>query len=386
MQSRPNLIGLYLGALLLVGGGLTAWSAGLPVPPAEIAPMEELLEGAGNASAATWDLPVTRNERVDSWIGFLKGGNSDNTRLWLERSGKYGPLIRSELRRRGMPEDLLYLALIESGFSPRARSPAAAVGIWQFIPETGRRYGLQVTSELDERRDPIKATSAALAYLQELHDQFGSWYLAAAAYNSGENRVERVLRERAGGARGNDSLFWRIAPHLPRETRNYVPLMLAAGHIAKEPGKYGFDELEYQQPLAFEIAWVPGATDLSLIAQAAAVAVSELNELNPQLLRDRTPSGRGWAVRLPYGSKVSFIRGFPKLYQQYRLTADAGASRAGVATAAGAGQTRTHRVARGETLGGIARRYDVSIAQLQGWNDLHSRHRIYAGQRLKVRV
>jgi len=445
MKSRQNLMRLYVGALLLLGGGLTAWSARRPVLPAESAPMDVLLEVAGAGTSVTWDLPVTRNERVDDWIGFLKGANEEKTRLWLERSGRYGPMIRAELRRRGMPEDLLYLALIESGFSPRATSSAAAVGIWQFIPETGRRYGLQVGGEVDERRDPIKATSAALDYLQDLYDRFGSWYLAAAAYNSGENRVERVLRERAGGARGNDSLFWRIAPHLPRETRNYVPLMLAAGHIGKEPEAYGFPALAYQDPLAFELAWVPGATDLAMIAQAAGVEADVLADLNPHLLRRRTPSGRGWAVRLPIGAKAAFTRGFPKLYQDYRLAqADNGVRQAGVAAAVASG--RTHRVARGETLEGIARRYgvtvralraandnvnprrlsvgrklvlpggaktrvaatssrsrlhivrrgenlsvigsryDVSVSQLQRWNDLSSRNRIYPGQKLRVRA
>src|SRR5690606_22886879 len=123
------------------------------------------------------------------------GRNRDRTKVWLERQGRYGPLIREELRRRGMPEDLLYLALIESGLSPKAYSRAAASGMWQFISETGRRYGLEVSSEVDERRDPIRSTSAALDYLQELYARFGSWYLAAAAYNTGENRIDRILRE-----------------------------------------------------------------------------------------------------------------------------------------------------------------------------------------------
>ena len=377
MTSSPKLMRLYLGLLLLLGGGVTAWSAGRPGLVTESSPMDDLLGSTAGESAVTWDLPVTRNERVEDWIGFLQGANSDETRLWLERSGKYGPMIRAELRRRGMPEDLLYLALIESGFSPRATSTAAAAGIWQFIAETGRRYGLQVTSEVDERRDPLKATSAALDYLQELHDRFGSWYLAAAAYNTGENRVERVLREHAGGRRGNDSLFWRIAPHLPRETRNYVPLMLAAGHIAKQPEKYGFDDLEYQDPLAYEIAWVPGATELSLIARAAGVDQEKVVELNPQLTRQRTPSGRGWPVRLPHGSKTAFSRGFPGLFRLAH--ASAGTSRASVAAAGAA-----HRVRWGETLGGIARRYGISVSALRVANGNVAPRRLEAGRTLTV--
>jgi membrane-bound lytic murein transglycosylase D len=137
MQSRPNLMPLYVGALLLLGGGVTAWSAGRPVVLRVPAPMDELLAERAGGVSGTWDLPATRNERVEDWIGFLQGSNGEMTRLWLERSGKYGPLIRSQLRRRGLPEDLLYLALIESGFSPRATSTASAAGIWQFIAETG---------------------------------------------------------------------------------------------------------------------------------------------------------------------------------------------------------------------------------------------------------
>ena len=376
MESKRYLGRVSVGAALLLLGGATAWSAGLGTPVPEPAPMEALLTEATATTAVTWDLPVTRNERVEDWIGFLSGRNADKTQLWLERSGRYAPMIQAELRRRGMPEDLLYLALIESGFSPKAYSKAAASGIWQFISETGQRYGLAVNGELDERRDPIKSTSAALDYLQDLYDRFGSWYLAAAAYNTGENRVDRILRERAGGQRGADSLFWTIAPHLPRETRDYVPLMLAAGHIAKEPVKYGFAPIEYQEPLAFDVAWVPGATDLALIAAAAGVAVAEVEDLNPHLLQDRTPSGRGWAVRIPEGTRPGFALRFPELYQQVRLAqADAPATSA---------SARTHTVKRGETLSHLARRYGVSVAALRSANGGISPTRVRAGQKLRV--
>jgi hypothetical protein len=175
-----------------------------------------------------WDLPVTRNERVDFWIRWLSRQNHHRTALWLERSGRYAPMTREKLRARGMPEDLVYLALIESGFSPSATSRAQAIGIWQFIAETGRRYGLTVTPYLDERRDPVKSTDAALAYLQELHGRFGSWYLAAAAYNSGENRVERLLRERAGNARGDEALYTVRATSPAFIARNAVATSLSA--------------------------------------------------------------------------------------------------------------------------------------------------------------
>ncbi|HSJ14501.1 MAG TPA: LysM peptidoglycan-binding domain-containing protein [Longimicrobiales bacterium] len=441
MQFRRYLSRVSAGAALLFLGGATAWTAGRGRLDPEPAPMEALLTEAMPSAGVTWDLPVTRNERVEDWIDFLKGRNADKTQLWLERSGRYGPMIQAELRRRGMPEDLLYLALIESGFSPRAYSKAAASGMWQFIAETGRRYGLSVNGELDERRDPIRSTTAALDYLQALYDRFGSWYLAAAAYNSGENRVERILRERAGSQRGADSLFWVIAPHLPRETRDYVPLMLAAGHIAKEPENYGFAPIEYQEPLAFDVVWVPGATDLALIARAAGIAEEAVKDLNPHLMRDRTPAGRGWAVRIPEGRRAEFAAHFPKLYQEVRLAAAEAPALAattkaatgvrthtvrrgetlghlsrrygvsvtalrnanggvsptrirvgqklripsGAVRVASAPSTRTHTVRRGENLSVIASRYDVSVRQLQSWNGMGSRNRIYAGQKLRVR-
>ena len=264
-------------------------------------------------SLVVWDLPVSRNERVDHFIRFLTGRNRDKTALWLERSGRYGPMTREKLRARGMPEDLTYLALIESGFSPGATSHAKAVGLWQFIEETGRRYGLKVTPYLDERRDPVKATDAALRYLQELYVRFGSWYLAAAAYNTGENRVERILREHAGSARGDEELYWQISPQLPRETRDYVPLMLAAGHIGKQPERYGFDELDYHPLLAFDTVQAPGGVSLAVIAQAAGVAAAEIFDLNPHYVQKVTPPGAVADVRIPQGRSPIFEVNFPRV-------------------------------------------------------------------------
>jgi membrane-bound lytic murein transglycosylase D len=259
----------------------------------------------------TWDLPVARNERVDHFIRFLTGRNREKTALWLERSGRYGPMTREKLRARGMPEDLTYLALIESGFSPAATSSANAIGLWQFIEETGRRYGLQVTPYLDERRDPVKATDAALTYLQELYSRFGSWYLAAAAYNTGENRVERILRERVGSARGEEELYWQISPFLPRETRDYVPLMLAAGHVGKEPERYGFEDLDYHPLLAFDTVQAPGGVSLEVIAQAVGVLAEEVFDLNPHYVQKVTPPGALADVRIPHGRSPIFEVNFP---------------------------------------------------------------------------
>jgi membrane-bound lytic murein transglycosylase D len=259
-----------------------------------------------------WDLPVTSNERVDFWIRWLSGHNRDRTALWLARSGRYGPLTREKLRARGMPEDLTYLALIESGFLPSATSPARAIGLWQFVAETGRRYGLKVTPYLDERRDPVKSTDAALDYLQELHGRFGSWYLAAAAYNTGENRVDRLLRERAGNARGDEALYWHISPYLPKETRDYVPMILAAGHIGKEPARYGFRHVRYHPVLAFDTVRAPGGTSLQSIAHAIGTPATEVFDLNQHYVQRVTPPGKATDVRIPQGRSSVFHSNFAR--------------------------------------------------------------------------
>ena len=198
-QRGATVVGLAAGSFAVLAGGV--------MPDAPHAQAERLAEPRTPEEAAakevSWDLTVTDHERVDFFVEFLMGKNHDKTRLWLERIGKYGPLIQRELRARGMPEDLLYLTMIESGFDPNAYSRAHAAGLWQFIEETGERYGLEVTRYVDERRDPVKATAAALTYLSEMHERFGSWYLSAAGYNTGENRVGRIMREQTGRKRAN---------------------------------------------------------------------------------------------------------------------------------------------------------------------------------------
>jgi membrane-bound lytic murein transglycosylase D len=175
--------------------------------------------------------------------------------------------------------------------------------MWQFISETGQRYGLEVSRYVDERRDPVKSTAAGLTYLQMMYDRFDSWYLSAAGYNTGENRVGRLMRERTGTERGTDEGYWDIWDRLPRETRDYVPLMIAMGHIAKEPGKYGFHNLQYEEPLSFEEVIVPGGTKLADVAHAAGVSSELVEDLNPHFLRGQTPPNREMAVRVPVGQQ-----------------------------------------------------------------------------------
>ena len=198
---------------------------------------------AQSSPAAGWDLANIDNPRVDSWVKLFSTDPRVKARfaVWLDRKSTYEPMISTKLDERDMPQDLIYLAMIESGFNPKARSPAKAGGLWQFISETGKRYGLTVNKKVDERNVPVKATEAALSYLSDLHDRFGSWYLAAAAYNTGENRVARIMRQVTGSEKGTDQDYYRISKLLPRETQDYVPMMIAAARISKDPAKYGFD-------------------------------------------------------------------------------------------------------------------------------------------------
>lgn len=206
---------------------------------------------------AGWDIANLDHRRVDMWIQIYTTRPKLRERfaVWLERKPKYEAMISAKLADRGMPQDLIYLAMIESGFNPKAYSHAKAGGLWQFIAETGQRYGLTVNRRVDERNHPDKATDAALAYLTDLHERFGSWYLAAAAYNTGENRVGRIMREVTGRERGTDADYYRISSRLPRETRDYVPMMIAAARISKDPAKYGFGpDSELRQSAVVEVA------------------------------------------------------------------------------------------------------------------------------------
>ncbi|NIP78389.1 MAG: transglycosylase SLT domain-containing protein [Gemmatimonadetes bacterium] len=307
-------VGLAASTLALLGAGMaseqrrTAGGDLAMVPPTP--DVEPEVDPFADIIPQEWDLPSDRNERVDFFIDFLKGERFEDMKEWLERIGKYGPMIREELSARDMPQDLLFLAIIESGLDPNAYSPADAAGIWQFIEPTGERYGLEVSEYVDERRDPVKATAAALTYLEELHDRFDSWFLAAASYNTGENRVGRIMEEVTGSERGSDENYWDISDRLPRETRDYVPLMIAAGHIAKDPGAHGFPELEFQDPLRFDVVSVPAGTPLSEVAEAAGASEEEVRDLNPHLVRGQTPPDREWDVRIPEGARTTFAANF----------------------------------------------------------------------------
>lgn len=235
-----------------IAAGLTVVVAGVYTVPrvtSETEHVNRVLDQVlmtADTSSPGWDLANIDNDRVDTWVTKFTTSRTLKPQfaIWLDRKTKYEPMISAKLTERDMPQDLIYLAMIESGFNPTAKSPKAAGGLWQFISETGQRYGLTVNKKVDERNHPDKATDAALSYLSDLHDRFGSWYLAAAAYNTGENRVGRLMRQVTGQEKGTDADYYRISSLLPKETREYVPMMIAAARIGKEPAKHGFGEAE----------------------------------------------------------------------------------------------------------------------------------------------
>ena len=195
---------------------------------------------ATTSSAARARLPMISHPRVDSWVQRFTTAQRGSMAVYLNRMNKYDDMISSKLAARGLPQDLIYLAMIESGFNPQARSPVKASGLWQFMAPTGKRFGLTVSRRVDERNNPARATDAALSYLTYLYDKFGSWYLAAAAYNSGEGTVSKAMKRVVGRTRGTDADYYRISPSLPKETRDYVPKLIAAAKIGNNPGRYGF--------------------------------------------------------------------------------------------------------------------------------------------------
>jgi len=278
-------------------------------------------------------------------------------------------MIRERLRSRGLPEDLVYLTLIESGLSNTAVSRARAVGMWQFMTSTGRMYGLQIDPWVDERRDPFKATDAAVNHLADLVERLGSVYLAAAAYNAGAGRIERGIRRLPGEPDSiSDQTFFQIADrrYLRRETRDYVPKLIAAALIAKQPGRYGFTEIQPLPPLVFDEVTIPDATGLDVLARLADTTVAALLELNPHFVRGITPPARGVVVRVPRGTGLRVAERFAELPVNERIT------------------FVDHYVSQGQTLSEIAQRYRVSVTMLRGANPHLRTSALRIGQRIIV--
>ena len=259
-----------------------------------------------------FDLPVTYNHRVSYWINYFQTKGSPWFSDWLEKSSRYMPMVQRELKYHGLPQDLAYMVMIESGFEANAQSHADAVGPWQFISATGHRYGLQINWWLDERRDIKKATIAAIKYMKNLYSEFGSWYLVAASYNMGENGLRRQIQK----YKTKD--FWVLSRvgALPQETMDYVPKILSAMMIAKSPMLYGFKDLVTYAPLDYDIVYVPGGSDLNELADQIGVTRKSMKDLNAEILLGyiprqvdrhpiRVPKGAGPLVGKILGQKVA---------------------------------------------------------------------------------
>lgn len=307
----------------------------------------------------TYDIPMEINAEVHAYVELLTTTKRDQIAAALERSGRYLPLMRQIFAEKGLPQDLINLAYIESSFKLYAYSRARAVGIWQFIRGTARKYGLTRNWWVDERRDPAKATRAAAEYLSDLYSIFGSWPLAIAAYNAGEGKVLRAMK------RQKTTDFWRLK--LPRETKFYVPAFMAMTIIAKDPEGYGFIP-PVERPWQVDQVTLPQPTDLRLLAKAARVSTEELRNLNPELRRLVTPPQKGYLLNLPPGSKATFLEALARLPKARRVA------------------WRRHRIRRGETLSTIAQRYRTTVPVLMEMNRLRSPHRIRAGTRISVPV
>jgi len=313
------------------------------------------------------EIPVVLNDRVMHYMVYFQNRGRKSFSIWLERSGKYIPAMKVLLEERGMPTDLVYLSMIESGFNVKARSHAAAVGPWQFIKPTAKRYGLRVDSWVDERMDPKKSTIAAANYLSDLYAMFQSWELAAAGYNCGEDRVQAAIDK----YQIND--FWQISEYtLPTETKNYVPKLMAALIIAKNPEKYGFVGIQYHDPENYETVMVPPQKSLSDIAKVIGVSNTKLVSLNPALLLNATPPGGMYEINVPPGYAAVASRKSTELYALKNVNpvpSRAVASR--------------YRVRRGDTLGKIAGRYGVSVSSLKRANGMRG-STIRVGQSLSI--
>jgi membrane-bound lytic murein transglycosylase D len=319
------------------------------------------------------DIPLTFNSKVAYFTRYFQNSARGSFAKWLSRSERYIPMMREVLRKEGLPEDLVYLAMIESGFSPHAFSVAAAVGPWQFMSETGKRYSLRIDPWIDERRDPLKSTVAAALYLKELYALFNKdWYLAAAGYNAGENKILRAI------SMYNSRDFWELSKgeykYLKPETKDYVPQLLAAAIIAKEPAKYGFADVAYLPPIEFDLVKIPTRTDLELVAKACGVTTQVIRELNPELRRSCTPPDYPeYQLKIPKGKSELFAAEYAKIPEAERYQERV--------------RNAQYRAKRKDTLASIARRFNTTTETIADLNHLgrKARHQL-RGRLLTVPV
>ena len=305
-------------------------------------------------------IPLVRTKQVDQYINYFQTKGRKQFQIWLNRYAKYKGLILPILEEHEMPEEFIYLAMIESGLNPKAYSKANASGMWQFIYSTGKQYGLSRDWYKDERRDPVKATHAACKYLKDLYTLFDNWYLTLAAYNCGEGRVLRASKLH------QTYDFWQMHS-LPRETRNYIPYFLSAAIIARTPQAYGF-KVPNVETFRYETITLEKSADIAVLARVAGLKPNVLREYNPELRQSATPSEGSYILKLPPGKKDGFIAAWNAIPEEERF----------------APQFVVHRVRYGESLWTISKKYSVSIHDLAAVNKIRNRNKVRVGQKLNV--
>ncbi|HBH28256.1 MAG: transglycosylase SLT domain-containing protein [Desulfofustis sp. PB-SRB1] len=329
----------------------------------ETAGADDAVSTGEPVAVVTYDFPIMVNRQVQMYLDLFSDKQQRYFKRWLARSGRYLPMMQEIFTEYGLPGDLVYLAMIESGFNQKACSPSRAVGLWQFMAPTGKQYGMQVTRYLDERRDAEKSTRAAAAYLRDLYDEFGDWYIAVAAYNGGPGTMRKAMH------RANSDDFWKIAQkrYIKLETKRYVPKLIAAIMIAKQPQQYGFTDVTYEAPLAYETFAAGPGLSLKAAALLSESSLDELAALNPELLKNMTPpQAPDYQLKVPVGTASVAEANLPHLHQ------------------IAAPIYQIHVVKKGETLSHIAARHKVSTDLIVTWNGLPSAHKLSIGQELTI--
>lgn len=331
------------------------------------------------------DFQFDTHPMIQQFINYYQGRGRSTMETGLRRSGQFMQMARKIFREEGVPEDITWLGQIESAWRPTVRSQAAASGLWQFIPGTGATYGLRQTAWIDERNGFEKATRASARYLKDLYNHFGDWELAMAAYNTGQGNIDRAI------SRAGSRSFWKIYPYVARETSNYVPNILAAILIAKNPAKYGFPNARPDAPLSYDVVQVPTATSLHLIAQATNVSVEYIRMLNPELRRDTTPRGESYQVRIPAGKANQFVAALKGIPIERRDAAPNNVQLASYSRAK-ANLTTTPtmpgmmkiKARMGDTPAKLAERYNVSAEEIAKMNGTAVNAELTAGQEVRL--